>query len=184
MEREKALQFLNENIKNLNLIKHSLAVEAIMRGLADFFGEDKETWGLAGLLHDIDYEQTKDFPEKHSLIGFDMLKKAGISENICQAVKVHNYIHGELPQTLMEKSLYAADPLSGLIVASALVIPSKKLSDLTVENIMNRFKEKAFARSVNREIIQKCQLYLNLSMEKFIEIGLRSLQGIACDLGL
>ncbi len=184
MEREKAIIFLKGKIQNQNLIKHSLAVEAIMLGLADFFNEDRDKWGLAGLLHDIDYEQTKDTPEKHSLIGSEMLRKEGIAEDICQAVKVHNYMHGQTPETLMEKSLYSADPLSGLVVASALVIPSKKISDLTIENVLNRFKEKAFARSVNRETIQKCQPYLNLTMDKFVEIGLRSMQNIASDLGL
>jgi len=184
MTREKALEILHQNISTPNLIKHSLAVEAIMRGLAKYFQEDEEKWGLTGLLHDIDYEQTKNEPEKHSLIGAEMLKEMGLDEEICQAVKTHNEIHQEQPQTLLAKALFVADPLSGLIVAATLVLPSKKIQDLTVQNVLNRFKEKAFARGANREHILRCQEYLNLPLEKFIEIALDSMKKIAEDLGL
>ena len=91
-----------------------------------------------------------------------MLQDLGFEEDICQAVKVHNEAHGILPQTLLEKALFVTDPLTGLIVAATLVLPSKKLVDLSPENVLNRFKEKAFARGANREIIRKCQEYLNL----------------------
>jgi putative nucleotidyltransferase with HDIG domain len=184
MNREKGLEILKRNIQNQNLIKHSLAVEAIMKVLARYFGEDEEKWGLAGLLHDIDYEKTKDDPNQHSLVGAKMLKDLGIEEDICQAVKVHNEAHGILPESLMEKALFVADPLTGLIVAAALVLPSRKLADLTPENVLNRFKEKAFARGANREIIKKCQEYLNLSLEEFIKIGLKAMQEISNELGL
>lgn len=184
MIREKALELVKQNISNQNLIKHCLAVEAIMRALARHFGENEEKWGLIGLLHDIDYEKTKDNPSQHSLVGEKMLQDLGVEEDICQAVKVHNEAHGILPQTLVEKALFITDPLTGLIVAATLVLPSKKLTDLTVENVLNRFKEKAFAKGANREIIKKCEEFLNLKLEDFIKIGLGAMQKIGKDLGL
>jgi len=184
MTRQEALDLLKENIQNQNLIKHSLAVEAVMKGLARHFGQNEDRWGLTGLLHDIDYEKTQNDPEQHSLVGARLLEDLGVDKDICQAVKVHNEAHGVLPETLMEKALYVTDPLAGLIVAATLVLPSKKLVDLGVKSLLNRFKEKAFARGVNREIIRKCQEYLNLNLEEFFKIGLQSMQGISEDLGL
>jgi putative nucleotidyltransferase with HDIG domain len=184
MTRERGFEILKENISNQNLIKHCLAVEAIMRALARHFGEDEEKWGLTGLLHDIDYEKVKEDLSQHSLVGAEMLEKLGIEKDICQAVKVHNEAHGILPETLMEKALYVTDPLTGLIVAATLVLPSKKIADLTTENVLNRFKEKAFARGANREIIKKSEEYLNLDLKDFIKIGLEAMQGISTELGL
>lgn len=184
MKREEALNLLRKNISNQNLIKHCLAVEKIMEALARHFKENEEKWGLAGLLHDIDYEKTKDDSSQHSLVGAKMLEDLGLAEDICQAVKVHNEAHGILPKTLMEKALFVTDPLTGLIVAAALVLPSKKLADLTPENVLNRFKERAFARGVNREIIKKCEEYLNLDLVEFVKIGLKAMQGISNELGL
>ena len=113
-----------------------------------------------------------------------MLEDLGIDKDICQAVKVHNEAHGILPQTLLEKALFVTDPLTGLIVAATLVLPSKKIADLTVENVLNRFKEKAFARGANREIIKKSEEFLNLKLEEFVKIGLEAMQGISNELGL
>lgn len=184
MKKQEALKILNENIKNQNLIKHSLAVGAVMKGLAAYFSQDQEQWEIAGLLHDIDYEKTKDNPKEHSLMGAKMLEDLGFEKEICQAVKVHNEIHGILPETLIEKALYVTDPLTGLIVAATLVLPSKKLTDLTVENILNRFGEKAFARGANREIIKKSKELLGLELEEFFKIGLQAMQKISDQLGL
>jgi len=184
MTREQALELLKQNIQNQNLIKHCLAVEAIMRALARRFGEDEEKWGLAGLLHDIDYEKTRGNAQEHSLVGAQILASLGVDKEICQAVKAHNEAHGILPETLMEKSLFVVDPLTGLIVAATLVLPSKKLADLSLENVLNRFKEKAFARGANREIIKKCEEFLNLRLEEFVRIGLEAMQGIFQELGL
>ena len=135
-------------------------------------------------MHDIDYEKVKNDPSQHSLIGAKMLEDLGIDKDICQAVKVHNEAHGILPQTLLEKALFVTDPLTGLIVAATLVLPSKKIADLTVENVLNRFKEKAFARGANREIIKKSEELLNLKLEEFVKIGLEAMQGISNELGL
>ena len=184
MTREEGFNLLKQNLQNQNLIKHCLAVEAIMRALARHFGEDEEKWGLTGLLHDIDYEKVKDDLSQHSLVGAKMLEDLGIDKDICQAVKVHNEAHGILPKTLLEKALYVIDPLTGLIVAATLVLPSKKIADLTPENVLNRFKEKAFAKGANREIIKKSEELLNLKLEEFVKMGLEAMQKIAGDLGL
>ena len=184
MTREEGLKLLKENLSNQNLIKHSLAVEAIMRTLARHFDEDEEKWALAGLLHDIDYDKVKDDLSQHSLLGSKVLEDLGKDKDICQAVKVHNEAHGIPPQTLMEKALFVTDPLTGLIVAATLVLPSKKLVDLTTENVLNRFKEKAFARGANREIIKKCEELLGLKLEEFVKIGLLAMQKIGAQLAL
>lgn len=184
MTREEAFNLLKKNIKNQNLIKHSLAVEAIMKELSLFFNENEEKWGLAGLLHDIDYELTKDQPEKHSLLSENILLPFGLDEEIILAIKKHNPFHNLKPENLLEKSLYISDPLSGLIVASVLVLPNKKIKDLTVENIFNRFKEKSFAKGANREIISLSKDFLNLELKDLFRIALKGMQKIDKDLGL
>jgi len=184
MTRQESLEFLKQKLFNKNLIKHSLAVEAIMRGLAQKFQEDEEKWGAVGLLHDIDYEEVKNDLSQHSLVGAQMLKDAGFDSDICLAVKRHNEGHGERPETLMEKAIYVCDPISGLIVAAALVLPSKKINDLTTENVLNRFGEKGFAKGANREIIKKCEALLNLSLEEFTKICLEAMKGISGELEL
>jgi len=183
MDRNRALILVKEKIINSNLIKHCLAVEAVMIELADYFGQDKEKWSLAGLLHDIDYEKTKDFPEKHSLIGGEMLKEFGLDLDIIEAIQAHNEIHGLPRESQMAKALFCSDPITGLIVASTLVLPNKKISNLTKENILNRYKTKGFAQGAKRETIATCK-ELDLSLEKFIEISLQAMQKIPQELGL
>lgn len=184
INRKEALEILKKNLKNENLIKHSLAVEAGMKALSRYFKENEERWGLCGLLHDIDYEITKGDPQLHSKLGSQMLKDLGFDEEICKAILSHNEIHKVEPESLMAKALYCVDPLTGLIVAATLVLPSKKINDLKVENVLNRFKEKAFARGANRESIKKCEVYLNISLEEFIQIILSAMQRISNNLGL
>ena len=183
MNREEALKLVKEKIKNQNLIKHCLAVEACMKALAQYFDKDIEKWGLAGLLHDIDYEETKNNPAQHSILGAQILEELGIDEEIVQAVKTHNDAHGIQPVTLMAKTLYCVDPLTGLIVAATLVLPLKKLEDLTTENVLNRFKEKSFARGARRETIASCS-EINLRLEEFAEICLKAMQSISGQLDL
>jgi predicted hydrolase (HD superfamily) len=143
------------------------------------------------LLHDIDYEETKNDPDRHSIIGAEILEKLGLDKDIVEAVKTHNEAHGIAPETRMAKAIFCVDPLTGLIVASTLVLPaspaggpSKKIVDLTSENVLNRFKEKGFAKGANREIISKCEELLGLKLEQFIEICLKAMQGISENLGL
>lgn len=183
MTREEALKLVKEKITTKNLIKHCLAVEAVMAALAKHFHEDEAKWALAGLLHDIDYETTKDKPEQHSLLGAEMLQGLGVDAEIIQAVKAHNDMH-HLPRlSQMDQALFCADPITGLMVAATLVLPSKKIADLTAENVLNRFKEKGFAKGANREHIATCA-DLGLSLEEFVKIGLTAMQQIAGDLGL
>ncbi|PIY97006.1 MAG: phosphohydrolase [Candidatus Kerfeldbacteria bacterium CG_4_10_14_0_8_um_filter_42_10] len=183
MNRADALAFLREKVKNQNLFKHSLAVEAVMRRLARNFKEDEEKWALAGLLHDIDYEETKDNPEVHSLRGAAMLIEKELEPEIIDAVKAHNEIHGIPRKTKIAQALYCTDPLTGLIVAATLVLPDKKIANLSVDNILNRFKENSFAKGANRKVISACQ-ELNLNLEKFAEIGLEAMQSINKEIGL
>ena len=184
MNEEKALLMLNDKVKTPNLIKHCLACGAAMKELAVYFKEDEEKWESAGLLHDIDYEETKDKPEQHSLIGSEFLQKQGVDQEIVEAVKTHNEIHGFAPQTKMAKALFCVDPLTGLIVASVLVLPSKKIKDVITDNILNRFKEKGFAKGANREIIKQCEPLLDLSLEDFVDLVLHGMQKIDKNLGM
>ncbi len=183
MTRDEAYTLLTRHLKTRNLVKHSLAVEAVMRGLARHFGQDEDVWGLAGLLHDIDYDWTKDEPARHSMEGADLLAREGLPEEIVYAVRAHNEVHGLPRQSLLDKALYASDPLTGLIVAGALIRPEKKLSAIDVPFLLNRFHEKSFARGANREQIKSCT-EMGLSLEEFMEIGLKSMQGIAGEMGL
>ncbi|MFW6238244.1 MAG: HDIG domain-containing metalloprotein [Halanaerobiales bacterium] len=183
MDRKKALKLVQENLKEENLVKHCLAVEAVMKKLAEHFAEDVDKWRLAGLLHDIDYEETKDEPERHSKVGAEMLKEMDVEEDIVYAVKVHNHEHGLPRKNLMDKALYASDPLTGLIVAGALVHPDKELAALDSEFIMNRYQEKSFARGADRDVIASCE-EMGLELEEFFELALQGMQEISDDLGL
>ena len=181
MEREAALILVKKHVGTTNLVKHMLAAEAIMRRLASHLGEDEETWGLAGLLHDIDYEETMNTPEKHALVGAKLLESLGLEPAIVQAVLAHANKGPRLSS--MDKALYATDPLTGLLVAAALVHPDKKLAALDVEFVLNRFREKSFARGADRDIIRSCS-DLGLELEEFIALGLEAMQGISKELGL
>ena len=176
MNREEALKLLELKLKNKNLIKHSLVVEACMKRLAEKFGEDIATWGLTGLLHDLDYEDTKDDFSKHGFVTAEILEKKGVNSQIIEAIKAHP---GHIERkTLMAKVLYSVDPLTGLIVAACLMHPEKKLKALSKEFILNRFKEKSFARGANRQQIRACQEF-GLSLEDFITMCLAAMKEIS-----
>lgn len=184
MNREEALRAIRENVKNENLIKHMLATEAIMHALARRLGEDEETWGLAGLLHDIDVELTRGDSDTHSRLGADMVRKLGISEEICHAVLCHNQAHRTPFNNMMDRALYCADPLTGLITATALVYPEKKVSLVEVKSVEKRFRQPKFAAGANREQMASCKELLRLELTEFIGIGLEAMEGIASELGL
>lgn len=183
MNREQALELLKQHLNNENHINHSLAVEAIMRGLAERLGEDADKYGLAGLLHDIDYDVTGEDPYRHSLVGAEILQEQGLSEDIVYAVKVHNERHGLPRQSLLDKTLWAADPVSGFIIAAALVRPDKDLKAVELKSLKKRFKEKAFARGASREQMASCS-ELGLELDEFLTIALESMKKIAAELGL
>ena len=185
MTRQEALNLVKQYVKSENSIKHMLATEAIMKALARRFSQDQESWGLAGLLHDMDMEivDWKTNPEKQGAVAAEMLEEMGVDTIITNAIRAHNEATGKTRDNLIEKSIYAADCLTGLIVASTLVLPSRKIGDLTPENVLNRFKEKSFAKGARREAIASCS-EINLSLEEFVKIGLIAMQGIDRELGL
>lgn len=191
--RKEALKFLNEKIKNKNIIKHILATEALMGGVYDALkareasglSGTKEEWMMAGLLHDGDY--CEEVPmEKQGIQVTEWLRERGceIPENVAQAMAAHNSATGTTPKNLMDWAIFCGDSLTGLIVATALILPSKKLADVTTDMVLRRFKEKAFARGTRREDIKMCEEKLGLSLEEFVKVCLSATQQIAPQLGL
>lgn len=181
MDREDALRLVKEKVKTRNLIKHMLATEACMKRLARKLGQDEDLWSLAGLLHDLDYEFTKEEPERHGLMSADMLKDSDLPEDVIEAIKAHAG-HVER-RTLMAKALYAVDPLTGLIVAATLMHPQRSLEAVDTKFVLNRFKEKSFARGANRDQIRSCE-ELGLSLQEFISLCLEAMKEIREELGL
>jgi putative nucleotidyltransferase with HDIG domain len=184
MLKQEALQLLNEHIKNPNLVRHSVAVGYIMQAFAKKFGQSEEDWELSGILHDLDWEETKEQPEKHSEVAKEILEKTDLKPEIVKAIYVHNHLHGITPETLFEKTLYCVEELSGLITAAALVQPDKKLSSVNVDSILKKFKSKSFAAGVNREIISLCKEYIGLDLPEVSEISLKAMQAHAEEIGL
>jgi putative nucleotidyltransferase with HDIG domain len=183
MTRQDAWALLTEFTKNPNLIKHALAVEAAMRAYARKFGEDEEKWGIVGLIHDFDYEQHPTL-EEHPFAGAKILEERGWPKDIIKAVLAHADHTGVKRESLMEKALYAVDELTGLIVAVALVRPSKSILDVTVESVKKKWKEKSFAAGVKREDIERGAQELGVPLDEHISIVLEAMKGIASELGL
>jgi putative nucleotidyltransferase with HDIG domain len=183
MNRAEALAAVQDRVQNPNLVKHMLATEAILRALAQRLGEDEEEWGLAGLLHDIDVEATQEDLQTHSKLAAEWARELGASERIADAILRHNEAHGEPLETRLDKALFCADPLTGLIIAAALIRSDKKLEGLTTESLLKRFKEKRFAAGARREQIALCQ-ELGIELSEFLALGLEAMKGIAAELGL
>jgi putative nucleotidyltransferase with HDIG domain len=183
MTRQEALDSIEVNVENGNLIKHMLATEAVMKALARRLGEDEAEWALAGLLHDIDVELTAAEVSTHSKLGADLVREMGVGEAVARAVLCHNEAHGIPCETKLEKALFCADPLTGLITAAALVRPEKKLASVEAKSVRKRFKEKSFAAGVSREQISSCSS-LGLELDEFISLGLGAMKKIAENLGL
>jgi uncharacterized protein len=181
MDREAAWTLVLERVKNKNLRKHCLATEAVMRRLAERLGHDGETWALAGLLHDLDYDETEsDFP-RHGYETVKILAPHNLPGEVLDAILAHT---GHEPcRTGMDRALYACDPVTGLIVAAALMHPDKKLISIDTDFVLRRFKEKRFAAGANREQIQTCDS-LGLGLEEFLGLSLEAMQGISEELGL
>ncbi|MFQ5862678.1 MAG: HDIG domain-containing metalloprotein [Candidatus Brocadiales bacterium] len=184
MNREEAWDLLTGHIRQENLRKHCVATEAIMRSLARELGRDEESWGVAGLLHDLDFESTKDDPASHTLRTADILRDKGIPDDMVEAIKAHNAEALGIERTTeMGFALSAAESITGLIVAAALVLPDKKLSSVKPSSVIKRMQEKAFARNVNRQAIRGCER-LGIGLEDFVKLSLTAMQGIASELGL
>ena len=186
MNRSQAIDLLHAHMQNTNLRRHCYSVEAVMKVLARHFAEDEDVWGIVGLLHDGDYEETKADPSQHTIKMHQWLKDAGeTNEDILHAILSHNYAHtgANPPENNLEWALYCCDELTGFIIAVALV-KGKKLSNITAESVLKKFPEKKFAAGVHREQILMCEEKLGIPKEEFIGISLSAMQGIADQLGL
>ncbi len=195
MKLDQALDLLHKNVVNQNLRRHCYAVEAVMRALYKRLEDhhqtesDEDLWGIAGLLHDADYEMTKNNDPKktHTKHILEWLKKADAEVDIYDAVASHawGYVEGApVPATKMQWALYTCDELTGLIVAVALVKPDKKLATVTVDSVMKKWSSPSFAAGVDRNQIKECEARLGIPVIEFVEIALRAMQGIHDDLGL
>jgi predicted hydrolase (HD superfamily) len=197
ISRQRALDLLCSKMQSQNLRRHCLAVEAAMRGLAGYFRDDRqkraevdkideEKWGVVGLLHDGDYEQTKEDVSNHSLLMAQWVADLGEQdEDLLAGIQSHGASHrGQEPQNLMQWALFCCDELTGLIVATALVQPDKKLSGVTTEKVLDKFKSKNFAAGARREDILKCEEKLGIPLGEFVEIVLSAMKSVAGDLGL
>jgi len=181
--REEAFALLQKYLKDEKLIKHSLAVETIMRKMANKLGKDADSWGLAGLLHDLDYDYTDKEPEKHANVTAQILEGL-IPEECINAIKAHNYKHTDyIPITSIDKALIAADAVSGLVIATALIIPSKKLADVRLETLLDKFYDHSFAQGCSRSRIELCQ-DTGIDVEAFLALSLNALKDIADELSL
>jgi putative nucleotidyltransferase with HDIG domain len=179
--REECIELVKQNVKNRNLVNHMIAVGAIMRGIAERFGEDPDLWEAVGILHDVDYETFGDDFSKHGAISADMVQDL-LPEDAVNAVRRHNPLTGHEPETRFDISLLAADGISGLIVANALVRPTK-LEGMKPKSIRGRMKDKSFARQVNRENIMRCE-ETELPFNEFAQIAIKAMQSVAEEIGL
>ena len=183
MNRSEAWDLLCEFTQSDSLRKHALAVEAAMRHLARQGGEDEEKWGIVGLLHDFDYEQHPTLDE-HPFVGAAILRERGWPEEIARAVLSHGDHTDVSRESLMEKTLFAVDELTGLITAVALVRPSKSIFEVEPSSVRKKMKDKAFARSVNRDDIVKGAEELGVDLNAHIGEVIKAMQSVADDLGL
>jgi putative nucleotidyltransferase with HDIG domain len=184
MNREEALALVRERVKNENLVNHMIAAEAIMGALAGRLGGDEARWRLAGLLHDLDVEETAETMEVHGTRTVEWLRDAGFEdEEVLQAILAHNPANGSTVASPMDRALYACDCLTGLITAAALIRPEKRLALVALKSLKKRFKEPAFAKGARREDIMTCS-ELGLGLDEFLEMGLVAMQEVADDLGL
>jgi putative nucleotidyltransferase with HDIG domain len=181
--RDDALALLREFTKSESLIKHALAVEAAMRAYARKLGGDEDEWGVVGLIHDFDYERWPEAPD-HPLKGAEILEQRGWPEHIIRAVKSHAEYLDVPRESPMEKALFAVDELTGLIVAVALVRPTKSIMDVEVSSVKKKMKAKAFAAAVSREDIIRGAQELGVDLDEHIQTVLDAMKGIADELGL
>jgi len=184
MERNEALKIMHSYIQNDKMRIHCLSSEVVMKALAKHFNEDETQWALAGLLHDLDVELTNADLNIHGLESVRILNELNVDEDIVDAIKMHNEkAHGIKRSKLFHHALAAGETITGMIYATALVYPDKKIESVKVKSVTKRMKEKAFAASVNRDIIMECE-QIGLPLEQFTEICLNAMKGIAQEIGL
>lgn len=183
MNRDEALTIVRDYVKNENLVKHMLAVEAAMAAYAQKFGEDEERWRVAGLLHDFDWEIHPTL-EEHPQKGADILREKGVDEDMVQTILSHAPHTGVERDSLIRKALFACDEITGLITTTALVRPSKKLADVEISSVKKKWKNKAFAAGVNRQEVQQGADELGIELWEHIAFVLTAMKGVADELGL
>jgi uncharacterized protein len=179
-----ALELVRSTLKSVHLVNHSLAAEAVLRAVAGRLGVDQEQWGLAGLLHDLDSESQPDLTT-HTSETVAILKGKGVDPEIVEAIRLHNLSAwpGKRRTTSFHYALAAGETITGLIVAAALVIPEKKLSAVKAKSVQKRYKEKAFARGADRDVIAECEL-IGIPLAEFCQLSLAAMQEIAGEIGL
>ena len=183
MDRDTAFQVVEDHVRSESLKRHLLAVETCMRAFARKAGEDEEKWGIAGLVHDFDWEVCPT-PESHPTYGAEILRSRGFPEEIVRAVLTHGNHTGMQRETLMEKALFASDELSGFVTAVALVRPTKSLAETSIRSVKRKMKDKGFARSVNRDDIVQGAVELGVDLEENISFVIEALKPVASQLGL
>jgi putative nucleotidyltransferase with HDIG domain len=184
MTREEALALVRERVKNPNMVSHMLATEAIMGALARRLGYDEAQWRLAGLLHDLDAEQTAEKMVVHGTLTVEWLRAAALDdEEVLHAILAHNPANGSSIQGPLDRALFACDPLTGLVTAAALIRPEKKLELVALKSLKKRFREPSFAKGARREDMLTCS-ELGLELDEFLEIGLEAMKEVADELGL
>ncbi len=175
--RDNAFVLLNSHLKSPQLIKHSLAVALVMEHLATHFQENPDKWYITGLLHDIDYDNTYDKPEQHGLIAMDLLKDTDIEQDMKDAILSHT---GNSPiNTLIDKALWVADPVTGLVIATALMTEDKRVESVKLSSLIKKFKNKNFAAGANREQIASCESLLNIPLNDFLELSRLALTSLS-----
>ena len=184
--REQALDLVKQYNKEESHIHHAFAVEAAMRHFAELYHADPDLWGVVGILHDIDWEQTTETPEKHCHVAPEILRNAGVDEDIIHAVQSHGWgiCMDVEPVNDMERTLFTVDELTGLIITAGLVRPSKSLADLELKSVKKKWKDKAFARGVNREIIKQGAEKMNMPLDDVINETIKALRPVEKLIGM
>jgi len=184
LSREQALERLQEHVKNEKTVVHCLASEAVMRALASRLGEDEDRWGLTGLLHDVDVELTNADPKVHALKAAELLEDFELDKEMLDAIRMHNDEATGIPRsTRFQHALAAGETITGLIYATTLVYPDKKIESVKYKSVRKRMKEKAFAASVNREHILECE-EIGIPLDEFIQLSVDAMRGISEEIGL
>ena len=183
MTRDEALEELKIRLSNKDVLQRSIAAEAVMKEFARHYKADAEMWGMAGLLHDIDYEKTEKNPSLHGIIGAEIIENLGFDEAIVYSIRAHNDYHGIPRKRKMDKVLFLADCIADLVIECASILPNKKISEVSVEYVLKKLDEKDFAEVVSRDL-KKYHEELEITLQEFIEIALKAMQGVSQELAL
>jgi putative nucleotidyltransferase with HDIG domain len=181
MDRAKALEVVRSRAEKETTVRHLISVEGVMRRLARQVGQDEDRWGLVGLFHDIDQDQTHDDPLRHAHVGAEWLREVGVDEGVINGVLAH--AHEQYRTDLMSRAIVPADAVAGFLVACALVRPEKAVG-MKVSSSKKKLKEKAFAPGVNRDEIYACEDTLGIGLDDFMQLGIEGLQSVADEIGL